>query len=393
MKLDRTAWLGRPWFFLALALLALNDHVLKGVGPGWLTGKLSDFAGLVVIATLASVLWGRHWGTGIAGVSFVALKMVPGVAEAVAPLLGGGVTLRDVSDLAALIVLPPLWMVLRPRRSDRTARDRRHWQVMGLIAAVVVTTATSPPPQSEVRQVGYLRGSIYAEVFLADGYGIRWLQSADGGVTWARAEDPGPLKEPIALGDVGVQACSVDGVCYQIRTILPNDGTTFGRRVIERMSPGAGWRIEVELGRGYPSHDIDIAVDPDDSARALTADSSDTRYRTPAGEWQRVDLVALARDPQWQRDLVDVLGSRAATLLILLLVSLLSWLVTPWLAMKVVLQVVNLIAAAYILVIGLLGTPVWALQQHVKWVPGMVVLMGLLRIAWWVDRRREKTSE
>src|SRR5262249_269111 len=32
----------------AVALLAVNDHLLKGSGllPGWLTGKLSDFAGM-----------------------------------------------------------------------------------------------------------------------------------------------------------------------------------------------------------------------------------------------------------------------------------------------------------------------------------------------------------
>ena len=32
----------------ALVVWALNDHVLKGWGPGLLTGKLSDFAALVV---------------------------------------------------------------------------------------------------------------------------------------------------------------------------------------------------------------------------------------------------------------------------------------------------------------------------------------------------------
>lgn len=37
-----------PWPLLALALLGVNDHLLKGSGlvPGWLTGKLSDLAGL-----------------------------------------------------------------------------------------------------------------------------------------------------------------------------------------------------------------------------------------------------------------------------------------------------------------------------------------------------------
>lgn len=37
-----------PLFLIALVLLLLNDHVLKYAYPGWLTGKLSDFAGLFV---------------------------------------------------------------------------------------------------------------------------------------------------------------------------------------------------------------------------------------------------------------------------------------------------------------------------------------------------------
>ena len=42
--------LRRPGFWAALALLVLNDHLAKGAGvlSGWLTGKLSDFAFLIV---------------------------------------------------------------------------------------------------------------------------------------------------------------------------------------------------------------------------------------------------------------------------------------------------------------------------------------------------------
>jgi hypothetical protein len=37
-----------PIFVVALAALLFNDHWLKGHHPSWLTGKLSDAAGLVV---------------------------------------------------------------------------------------------------------------------------------------------------------------------------------------------------------------------------------------------------------------------------------------------------------------------------------------------------------
>lgn len=35
-----------PWPLLAVALTALNDHYLKAHFANWLTGKISDFAGL-----------------------------------------------------------------------------------------------------------------------------------------------------------------------------------------------------------------------------------------------------------------------------------------------------------------------------------------------------------
>jgi hypothetical protein len=37
-----------PVALLALVVLVLNDHVLKAVAPGFVTGKLSDVAGLIV---------------------------------------------------------------------------------------------------------------------------------------------------------------------------------------------------------------------------------------------------------------------------------------------------------------------------------------------------------
>ena len=139
----RAAWLGRPWFFVAVVVLALNDHVFKSAWPGWVTGKLSDVAGVVVIATLAAVLTGPTWGVVLAGLAFTALKTVPGVAEEIAPLLGGGVVLRDPSDLIALGVLAPLWWLLQHERPDQGSRNRRGWQALGLVAAVLATTATS----------------------------------------------------------------------------------------------------------------------------------------------------------------------------------------------------------------------------------------------------------
>jgi hypothetical protein len=70
----------------ALALLIVNDHVLKAAYPGWCTGKLSDVAGLAVFPLLVAAggqllgLWPGGVRTVIAiavatGIAFAAFKL------------------------------------------------------------------------------------------------------------------------------------------------------------------------------------------------------------------------------------------------------------------------------------------------------------------------------
>jgi hypothetical protein len=62
---------------LAIGILLLNDHVLKGLFPGPMTGKLSDFAGLYFFPLALTTAWemaleatgmrrGRSFGTLVA---------------------------------------------------------------------------------------------------------------------------------------------------------------------------------------------------------------------------------------------------------------------------------------------------------------------------------------
>jgi hypothetical protein len=124
-----------PLPLVALVVLALNDRVLKGsAAPPWLTGKLSDFAGvfvfpLVVTATADLVLAGlarlgapwdptlRRWKLGAAigatAVVFAAMKLSPVVGgwveRAWAALVGGSVIHPDPTDAIAVIVAPLTW--------------------------------------------------------------------------------------------------------------------------------------------------------------------------------------------------------------------------------------------------------------------------------------------
>ena len=125
----------------ALALLALNDHVLKGSGvlPGWLTGKISDLAGAFFFPLLATALADtvamgtarllrlrldfslRRWKLAVAiaatGAGLVALELSPAFGRAYVDTLGRlgfpSATTRDPSDLVALLMLVPAWWVGR----------------------------------------------------------------------------------------------------------------------------------------------------------------------------------------------------------------------------------------------------------------------------------------
>jgi hypothetical protein len=52
----RDSGLLRPIPLIAIAVLVINDHLLKDAYPSWLTGKLSDVAGLVFFPLLACAL-------------------------------------------------------------------------------------------------------------------------------------------------------------------------------------------------------------------------------------------------------------------------------------------------------------------------------------------------
>ena len=165
----RWRWLGQPWFLGAVALLALNDHILKEQFPSWWTGKLSDVAGVAVLATLLAVLLGPRVGLAVTGVGFIALKVVPGIAEMATPFLGGE-TLRDPTDLVALGVLVAMWTAMVDR--DRTPRRRRcatALPVAGAIAAVLTATATSCGSDPAVVEVLTQDDTFYA---LVDDWGL-----------------------------------------------------------------------------------------------------------------------------------------------------------------------------------------------------------------------------
>jgi hypothetical protein len=115
---------------VAVAVLALNDHVLKARVPGLLTGKLSDLAGCFLLPLFASALlaYATRWplrlrlgfGAGATALLFGAVKTSAAAAGVVAGALSAAgapiglprsAIVADASDLVALplVAVAVLW--------------------------------------------------------------------------------------------------------------------------------------------------------------------------------------------------------------------------------------------------------------------------------------------
>ncbi len=139
--------LTHPVVILSIAVLAVNDHVLKQAVPSWVTGKASDVAGLVFFPLLLAAL--AEWGLPrvaparvlagaivATGAAFAAVQLVPAAADAYSVGLGAlqypaaptaglrrvAVT-PDATDLLALPAAAVAWWAFnrQPRRAATSA--------------------------------------------------------------------------------------------------------------------------------------------------------------------------------------------------------------------------------------------------------------------------------
>ncbi|HWO26908.1 MAG TPA: hypothetical protein VNO30_49600 [Kofleriaceae bacterium] len=133
----------------AIALLVVNDHLLKTHAPGVVTGKLSDLAGMVffplllaaaveafgvrrglatvIAATVATgtvfaatKLWvpaGDAYRFGVAALQWPFRVLAAAVADAALPALGRARLTTDPTDLVVLpALLAPVWLARRGQR-------------------------------------------------------------------------------------------------------------------------------------------------------------------------------------------------------------------------------------------------------------------------------------
>jgi hypothetical protein len=201
--------LASPLSLAAIALLLINDHLLKHLWPSFLTGKLSDFAGLyfapfVVLALIYASAFGRvHTKPSrIAFIAYLAIAtcfaMLKISDATAAPLLAMasrfGFPVRitsDPSDLAALFILPLSYANWRERLSAPAVQPHRFLRIGALAVAALSIVATSGPPQPSIGSLAVdVGGDLYVTVeYTASSDGVYAI--ALGEQTWHRLATAG----------------------------------------------------------------------------------------------------------------------------------------------------------------------------------------------------------
>jgi hypothetical protein len=159
-----TAVLTSAPFLVAVAVLLLNDWVLKVAFENWVTGKLSDVAGLAAFSMFAAVVFARHLRTVFfaTAVGFLLWKspLSDGVLEAwnaVGPWPLGRV--KDYSDLLALGVLVPTYRHMRQMqelcRPRYASLPRRVAAAAAGLVGIMAFTATSVRRPTPIETTSY----------------------------------------------------------------------------------------------------------------------------------------------------------------------------------------------------------------------------------------------
>ncbi|MEQ4720248.1 hypothetical protein [Nonomuraea sp. B19D2] len=271
-------------------VLLVNDHLLKQAWPGFVTGKLSDVAGLVVAPALVALLFWRRAdlaATVLTGVLFTLVKATETGAEQASQawtlVAGPSRVLADPTDLLTLPALALAWWV---RRRSLESSSTRWRMIVTMPLAVLAVTATSAAPTPTARSVEVDGDRI--TVHVRDGLP---QISEDGGVTWSQDGAPQDEGRPLqSAACVPMQATR----CYRV---VPN------RMAVEQSDDGGktwgpSWALTGDdrerFARRYPYGDgrysmaLAVQARPGGHVVVVANGLDGIMVRDVSGTWRRV---------------------------------------------------------------------------------------------------------
>ncbi|WP_214110124.1 hypothetical protein [Acrocarpospora catenulata] len=301
------AWAGHPLNVAAVVVLLLNDHVFKALWPGVVTGKLSDFAGLLVAPPLLNLLIGRpRVAILLTGAGFALVKTTAtGAAlasQAWTLVWGPSQVLADPTDLVALPALYAAWWIWNHPDPGAVRLARALVVIPVAVLAVAATSA------AEVYQpYSAFAVEVHEEVILVAVRGgpsfarnPTGYASTDAGKSWFRRD----VEIPPPARSLACPPAQPDR-CYRI---VP------GRLKVEESANGrwvTAWEISPDdqdrLWRAYPPDlpedaevvaSLGIAVQPVPGGHVVVvANGADgIALRDVSGTWRRLGWTAQGFD-------------------------------------------------------------------------------------------------
>jgi hypothetical protein len=321
-----SAWLVHPISLWGFAVLVVNDHLLKTVWPGVVTGKLSDVAGLVVApaALAAATRAPARVALAVTFAGYAAVKATAigaAVASSVLTLLAGPSVVRaDPSDLLALPALGLAALAAGRAAARPLTRDRaRRLAVLVGLPLVTLGLVATGQTADAYRDGTAMTFTQWNGVVLLGVAGPgraapdEWMCSGDAGATFADEAPPSAVAslvpEPSAstapdwnvafakarpgLPVAGPQSCvpARPGHCFRV---VPGH-----LRVEETVDGGATWATAWEVTdrqrrRLAANYDRLGDLDTHLSSRAILV--------VPGAAGQYTVLVANGRDGMARRD-------------------------------------------------------------------------------------------
>ncbi|GAT69025.1 hypothetical protein PS9374_04691 [Planomonospora sphaerica] len=305
------AWLVHPATVTATFLLLVNDHLLKALWPGPITGKLSDFAGLMVAPPLLALARvPPPAALAVTGLGFVLVKTTQTGADLASQawtlLAGPSLVLADPTDLIALPALAAAWAVHRRSRTEHAVRQARTLVIVPV--ALIAVTATGQADMPQQAHTVFSDGETIT-VLSDHGYGNGPVVSRDGGRTWVKpappAPAPGSVPTPSGRPSPVTRSCVPGDPAHCYRVVPPRlavdesrDGgrtwtTVWGvskgreelleRTVTEHLGPGAWQGSQAIVVHPVAGGHVVVAANGSDGIAVRDADGAWRRFGFSAG--------------------------------------------------------------------------------------------------------------
>lgn len=260
----RNAYYLLNYVFLAgLLLLALNDHVLKEAYGNWWTGKLSDFAGVLILPLFLAYVFRAGKRTAVVATVLLFAGFKSGYSQPLIEAWNGlGLfhlsRVVDYGDLLAFMVLPLSYQVLsRPEDFAPRLRFSRQISRYALLPLTLVFFVATSPPDSYII-IGPEIGSCCQEPAAIDslGNGVLFIPSAF-------TPDGDGINDRF-------QVMASDGIVridtFFVISLVDGD-TVFRAENVTDISPATGWDGS-DAGVTEPSnYSYDIRVSAADGSR------------------------------------------------------------------------------------------------------------------------------